>query len=254
MQDLKYKIVVLNSGRKKGNTYKIIKAIQKAITLENTEFEYIDLSDGNPGFCRNCYTCFSKGETKCPNYSYIRPILKTMKEADGIILASPLYSEHIHGIMKNFIDHTSYLYHRPEFFGKKGLAITSVTGVMSDSSAKYLRKVMERWGIYKPMFSHFYLWDTDISEDRLDMKKIKKTALNFSNQLAKKEMEKPGLIRLFWFALWKKVISIDDGTSYDYHFWKRNNWFDQDFYFENTMNPVKRFFSRLFGFITDRMI
>jgi multimeric flavodoxin WrbA len=61
--------------------------------LEKIEFEYLFLMDFNLEMCRGCFSC-----------------VKNM---------SPVYCQNVTGLMKNFIDRLSYLFHRPRFFSQK---------------------------------------------------------------------------------------------------------------------------------------
>lgn len=246
------KIVVLISGRPKGNTYKIIKMIENEMNnIAESSFEYISLNN-SCNFCNNCYQCFNKGEDLCPHKDFIQPIIEKIDNADGIILSSPLYSESITASLKNFLDHTSYLYHRPKFFNKKGLAITTVTGVMSQSSSKYLQKILERWGIFKPMRAHFPLWDIQLDMKKISRKKIRQISKKFSKLLTKKEIEKPSFMRLIWFNIWRQVIKADT-TTFDYKYWQKSRWFTNSFYFENRVNLHKKIISKSLNLITEKM-
>ncbi|WP_347707330.1 NAD(P)H-dependent oxidoreductase [Clostridium sporogenes] len=48
-----------------------------------------------------------------------------MEKADALIVTSPVYSLQITGLLKNSIDHMAYNFHRPRFFTKKALVITT---------------------------------------------------------------------------------------------------------------------------------
>ena len=58
---------------------------------------------------------FQKSMNHCPHYEKLRPITKSMEEADLIILASPVYVFHATGQMMSFLDHygTRWMVHRP---------------------------------------------------------------------------------------------------------------------------------------------
>ena len=61
-----------------------------------------------------------------------------MMDADGIIVASPVYAMNVTALLKNFLDHTAYFYHRPEFFTKKALVVVSTAGAGQKDVAKYI--------------------------------------------------------------------------------------------------------------------
>lgn len=73
-------------------------------------------------FCTGCNACFTD-ENKCPNREKFLKVLKAMEDEDLIILSSPVYVFQMSCAMKNFLDHTGYMWmvHRPNplMFKKK---------------------------------------------------------------------------------------------------------------------------------------
>jgi multimeric flavodoxin WrbA len=53
-----------------------------------------------------------------------------MHAADGVIFATPVYVMNVSALMKTFIDHFSYIYHRPRFFDKKALLLSTILFTM----------------------------------------------------------------------------------------------------------------------------
>ena len=86
------KVVAFNgSPKKNGNTYKSIEFVAKELEKENIEVEIIHV--GNK-VIRGCLACGG-----CSN-----EWIEKMKEADGIILGSPVHYSAIAGTMKSFLD------------------------------------------------------------------------------------------------------------------------------------------------------
>ena len=68
-----------------------------------------------------------------------------MDEADGVVLASPVYSWAVSGQFKVFVDRLSYIMHRPRFHGKQALVLA--TGMLDTKEVVgYLAKVAQFWG------------------------------------------------------------------------------------------------------------
>ena len=59
-------------------------------------------------------------------------------EAEGIILASPVYFRHVTGQMKTFFDRSLALGHKPRPTWKPGLAISVSAGLGETDTADYL--------------------------------------------------------------------------------------------------------------------
>lgn len=97
--------------------------------------------------CTGCFNCILKSEEKCPHYESIKYINDKITWCDAMIITSPVYSLQISGQLKNFIDHMSYNFHRPKYFNKKALIITTTGGVRAKEIANYIKEVLTFWGI-----------------------------------------------------------------------------------------------------------
>ena len=80
---------ICGSHRKKENTFKALKEALKA-SKANTEIIHISDMDLEP--CRACYDVCSLNPYTCVIEDDLHTMFKKMAAADGIILASPLYS------------------------------------------------------------------------------------------------------------------------------------------------------------------
>ena len=104
------KYVIINGSPRLKNTWKII--TQTKTNLKG-EFDEVHLIKENIPLCIGCFKCIMEGEEKCPHYDKINPIVEKIRNCDGLIIASPVYAMNVTAILKNFLDHTAYLYHRP---------------------------------------------------------------------------------------------------------------------------------------------
>lgn len=107
------KITVINGTEKRGVTCKL-----KNIFLEqfqSAEITEYYLPKDCPSFCAGCTSCFMRGEETCKDYLYVNTIEKSLKEADLIVMTSPVYVLHATGAMKALLDHLGYRWmsHRP---------------------------------------------------------------------------------------------------------------------------------------------
>ncbi|SCK04757.1 azoreductase [uncultured Clostridium sp.] len=82
-----------------------------------------------------------------PRHGNSWDVLKIVEEADSLIITLPVYSMQLSGLLKNFIDHMSYNFHRPRFYNKKALIITTTAGAGHNDTAKYIKSVMYYWGM-----------------------------------------------------------------------------------------------------------
>lgn len=144
------KVVVLHGSPRKGNTDAVVEKVKTAaMRQEKVEFLDFYLPKDAPVFCHGCFVCFERGEDACPNAGYIQPIARAIEEADGLIIAAPIYVMQIPGALKAFLDHMAYRYlnHRPRYFHQKAMIITTTAGAGNRNAHRYLKQNLSFWGI-----------------------------------------------------------------------------------------------------------
>jgi multimeric flavodoxin WrbA len=113
-------IGIVGSPRKNGNTELLTAHALKSVSEEGITAELIRLAGLDIRPCRACFECY-KGE-QCGIKDDLFPIYLKMKEADGIILSSPVYASSISGLMKCFSERAGYIsrQNKRPFEGKVG--------------------------------------------------------------------------------------------------------------------------------------
>ncbi len=113
-------IGIIGSPRENGNTEILTRHTLKAIEEEGLDTELIRLAGLNIRPCDACMVC-RKGEERCPIDDDLFPIYTKMKEADAVILASPVYFGSATALLKALMDRTGYMsYDTRPFAGKVG--------------------------------------------------------------------------------------------------------------------------------------
>ena len=98
------KVVAFNgSPRKGGNTDICLQIIEKELNARGITLEVIHVGN-RPKGCMACYHCLDIGSGHCVQKDEVNEWIDKMTEADGIILASPVYYGGIAGGMKCFLD------------------------------------------------------------------------------------------------------------------------------------------------------
>ncbi len=142
------KTVVIHGQSHQGSTYHIARSLADKLGGEVTEFF---LPRDFDKFCVGCTNCFMKGEEFCPHYEDLTPIRDSLREADVIILASPVYVFHATGQMKALLDHFGYrwMVHRPHerMFTKQGVCISTAAGGGMKSTNKDMKDSLFFWGV-----------------------------------------------------------------------------------------------------------
>lgn len=93
---------IVGSPRSNGNTEFMVKHALNRIGEKGIETELITLHDKNIGFCRGCDSC--KTANKCVVEDDMQKLTEKIREADGIIMGSPVYFGDMTGLAKTFID------------------------------------------------------------------------------------------------------------------------------------------------------
>ena len=105
------KVVAINGSPKKdGNTYHGIKLAAEELDKNGIEVEIIHIGNKVVRGCMACGGCFKNKDEKCVfNDDIVNEAVQKMKNADGIILASPVHYSAIGGTMKSFLDRAFYV-------------------------------------------------------------------------------------------------------------------------------------------------
>ncbi|AGK98985.1 flavodoxin family protein [Clostridium pasteurianum] len=100
------KVVAFNgSPNKNGNTYEAIKVVAAELEKENIEVEIVHVGNKVIRGCLACGGCSRNMNEKCViQNDEVNEWIQKMKEADGIILGSPVHYSAIAGTMKSFLD------------------------------------------------------------------------------------------------------------------------------------------------------
>lgn len=100
------KVIAFNgSPNKEGNTYHGIKIVLEELEKEGIETEIIHVGNKSIRGCIACRKCSQNKNGKCIiSTDPVNEWIEKMKEADGIIIGSPVHYSAIAGTMKSFLD------------------------------------------------------------------------------------------------------------------------------------------------------
>jgi len=105
------KVVAFNgSPNKEGNTYHAIKMVLSELEKEGMETEVVHVGNKSIRGCMACGQCAKNKNEQCvlPG-DEVNGWIQKMKEADGIILGSPVHFSAMGGTMKSFLDRAFYV-------------------------------------------------------------------------------------------------------------------------------------------------
>lgn len=258
-------ISIVSSGRKNGNTERIVRCIEEElsrIAIEKNiqvEYEPIYLGSLNIKFCRGCRICFDKGEDLCPLKDEILNIKDKIDKADGVVLASPVYVEDVNGIMKNWIDRMAFNCHRPAFAGKSSAIITTSGAGSTGHAIRTMKSALQAWGFYISTQGKFRTGEL-MEKSKMDLQygsKIKAMANKLFNDINACKAETPSIYSLMIFKIqqkyWQKTKK--QLQTIDYFYWKNKGWIEKDcnYYIKHNSSYIKVKISRVLGSIVSML-
>ncbi|MCC6857548.1 MAG: flavodoxin family protein [Bryobacterales bacterium] len=124
------KVVAFNgSARKDGNTAILVNTVFCELQKEGIETELVQLAGKRVFGCAACYKCFTNKDHRCSRQSdIVNECIGKMREADGIILASPTYFADVSSEIKALIDRSGMVARAngQMFHRKVGAAVVAV--------------------------------------------------------------------------------------------------------------------------------
>ncbi|MHB8061235.1 MAG: flavodoxin family protein [Ruminiclostridium sp.] len=254
------KILIINGGFRKGNTWSLVQQVKSYLQTLSKEitFEEIHLKDANFPFCTGCSLCFRKGHTFCPHNEIVQVIMDKIAESDGLIFAAPTYNMQMPAMTKNLIDHLSFALHRPRYFNKKAMIITTTGGVGAKNATKTLAGTLAGIGFnrcyqlpvnalsynaYKPTDKH--------------IKKSQNVSLKFYEDLASGKLHSPTLGALIPYNIFR-AMSYDysagaEFETQDGHFWEDEGLIDTTYFPKVPLPIYKKLFGNMFYWIGKTM-
>jgi multimeric flavodoxin WrbA len=124
------KVVAFNgSPRKDGNTFRLLQHVFTALNKEGIETELVQVGGNLIHGCTACFQCFKNKDGRCVQTGdMVNDWIAKMRQADGIILASPTYFADITPELKALIDRAGLVAGANDSFlnRKVGAAVVAV--------------------------------------------------------------------------------------------------------------------------------
>ena len=230
------KVTIIYGNLRAETTYNFVKIIKSSLMKkEEYEFNEIYLPADLKSFCFGCFNCFLKGEERCPHYEEVSVMVNKILDCDGIIMASPVYGMNISSAMKNFIDHTCYLWmpHRPrkEMFSKIGFIVSSTAGAGTGNTLKAMKYPMNYWGVNRIIqFGQAVRssnWH-DVKDKTKIEKNISRKSEKFHKLLKKRDSLKSRVYTKALFYIMRKLVNKVYEEDADKAYWRQNGWLKEN--------------------------
>lgn len=177
-------IGIVGSPRKNGNTELLTSHTLKSIAEEGLDTELIRLAGLEIKPCNACMVC--KKEERCSIDDDLFQIYLGMKEADGIILASPVYYGSATALIKALIERTGYISHwnGEPFRNKVGGPLVVARRAGKNFTLAQLTYWFQILGFFVPGSTY---WNVAIGREKGEVEHDEeglKTAWNFGKNMA----------------------------------------------------------------------
>jgi len=176
---------IVGSPRKKGNTEILTTHTLKAVVEEGLDTELLSLAGLDIRPCNACMVCAD--EERCSIEDDLFPVYLKMKEADGIILASPVYYGSATALIKGLIERSGYIsrHNGEPFKGKVGGPLVLARRAGQNFTLAQLTFWFQILGLVVPGSSY---WSVAFGKDKGEVtgdEEGMRTAWNFGKNLAR---------------------------------------------------------------------
>jgi multimeric flavodoxin WrbA len=136
------KILAINASPRtiRSTTRRLAQFVLEGAETAGAETEMIDLCDLRVTPCTACEGCSFNGI--CVFEDDVPLIVERMKEADGIVFASPVYIDNVSGQMKIFFDRLADAIHYQVLAGKYGCSVATTHTSGGDEVIAYQNHVL----------------------------------------------------------------------------------------------------------------
>lgn len=247
------KILIIHGSPRRGNTWNIVNRVREKINKEiDVNYEIIELSKMKIPMCTGCFNCILKSEEKCPHYESIKYINNKIDWCDAMIITSPVYSLQVSGQLKNFLDHMSYNFHRPKYFNKKALIITTTAGVNAKEISNYINEVLTFWGINTTYKLPIVYRDNNL--EKYD-KQIDKVLSKFIDTLKNEKLKAPTFKSVASYNSFRSMsINLYTKGNPDYDYWKNSELYKYPYHPDINIGMIKSVFGNtLYKIISRKM-
>ena len=99
---MKNVLIISSTPRKNGNSERLCQEFRKGAQEAGHQVELVCLRDLEIGYCRGCFACAELG--RCVIDDDMQELAQKVRQADVLVLATPVYFYSMSGQLKVFID------------------------------------------------------------------------------------------------------------------------------------------------------
>ncbi|NHI92326.1 MAG: flavodoxin family protein [Candidatus Lokiarchaeota archaeon] len=246
------KILIIHGSPQKRQTYEATMEFLKELGNQiETEVKHVFLLQEHLELCRGCATCITHGEDRCSFKDGLKEIHTSMQDADVVIITTPIYALQVTALVKNFLERSSYILHRPCFFGKWFMSISTQAYSGDKEVAQYLANVMHLCG-----FNIIPSLRITIEQKKEISKKIRAAVNHFQAIERKTGFPHPTWKDFMMFRVRRSVMnskSYEDKFPCDVEYFREKNWFKTHYYYDIHINPLMKIMGKFFDSLGRRI-
>jgi len=214
------RVVALVGSRRKRNTHQVVRQVSELLAQDGVEVEPHRITEFSIEHCNGCERCLRGGD--CPIRDDQGRLERLLCDADGLILASPVYMDGPSSRLKTFIDRTCRWFHRPPLVGKPVLVIATSAASGVKATTAYLQDVGIKWGMQPA-------GRIGRTVRTLERPVSPREVASFARHLRLEPARyRPRLRQILMFQVQKvlaeKVLTVDR------EFWRARGWLDRVYY------------------------
>ena len=242
------KVTAFVGNAQKRHTFEATeKFLKKLQAYGDVDCEIVRISECHLETCKGCRVCIDKGEELCPLKDDRDLLIEKITNSDGVIFSTPNYSFQVSGWMKIFLDRMGYLFHRPAFFGRTFTCLVNEGIYGGKKIVKYLNFVGFGLGFHVVKGATI-VTIVPVTEEmqRKNDRIIDDLSKRFYLRLTKEKYPAPSFLKLFLFRMARSSMgTMLNETNRDYLFYKKNGWFESEYYYPVQLGALKRWLGKL---------
>lgn len=232
------KILVIHGSPHQGQTHaatmNFLEELGKRVVIEA---RHMSLFREKLELCLGCGACVVQGEEKCPGKEGLLRIHSMMRESDAVIITTPVYALQVTALVKNFIERSSYVMHRPCYFGKWFMPLSTQYVGGDKDVEKYLSSVMRFWGFNViPGLRLTMSWD----KGKIG-RKVVAAADRFLKAVKRTKFPAPSPMDLMMFRFRRSAMkgkSFPETFPRDAEYFQEKGWLESPYYYDVRLNPL----------------
>lgn len=219
-------LAIVGSPHKGGNTEILTRRVLDGADEEGAQTEIIRLAELDINYCKACHKCLKEG--MCATEDDAKWVIKSMLEADGIVLGSSTQAQIVSGQMKVFLDRLILHFFRQSLRGKYVVSVSVGGFYGAKKVTRYLNDAGWAMGAFKVGSVAAHCWETGgISKDEKALGRARDLGRRLAKAIkAETRYGYQGFVRRIgpFGGFGKAILACPNQMPHIYEYWKERGW------------------------------